>query len=69
MKRSEYDYLCKIKENIRYSREVLNWSYKDISFWIDGIIFSISLDYSNELINEIREIRDLIIRGVKNERS
>ena len=58
MNRNEYEHLSIIKEFIRFGREVLNWKYRDIRFWIEGIIFGISADYSNEFITELEKIRD-----------
>lgn len=58
MSRNEYEHLSTIKEFIRFGREVLNWTNRDIKFWIEGIIFGISADYSNEFITELEKIRD-----------
>lgn len=47
-----------IKSSIEYKLECLNWKNEDIGFWIDGIIFTLSNAYSQEIFNELHELRN-----------
>ena len=58
MNRNEYEYLSIIKETIRFNREELNWTNRDVAFWLDGIIFASSVDCSEDWINEITNLRN-----------
>lgn len=58
MGRNEYEHLSTIKEFIRFGRDCLKWTNRDVKFWVEGIIFGISDDCSNEFINELEKIRD-----------
>lgn len=58
MSRHEYEYLSIIKETIRFNKRELNWSNRDVVFWLEGIIFASSPDCSEEWIDKITNLRN-----------
>lgn len=47
-----------IESSIEYKLDCLNWKNEDIGFWLDGLIFNLSADYSVEFFNELYALRD-----------
>lgn len=66
MANNERELMEIIESSIDYKLECLNWKNEDIGFWIDGIIFSLSAEYSSEIFNELYELRDKYL-GMKGE--
>lgn len=58
MTNKEIELLEIIGSRIEYKIDSLNWKNEDIGFWLDGVIFNLSADYSAEFFNELYALRD-----------
>ena len=58
MTNNEREFIEVVKSSIEYRLEDLNWKNEDIGFWLDGIIYGLDDDYSNEFFNELYSLRN-----------
>ena len=58
MTNKEIELLEIIGSRIEYKLDCLNWCTQDIGFWLDGLIYNLSVDYSAEFYNELYALRD-----------
>ena len=58
MRNNERELMEIIGSSIEYKLDCLNWKNEDIGFWLDGIIFNLSAEYSKEIFDELYELRD-----------
>ena len=57
-------FLEEIKTTCENKISNLNWSYKDVATWLDGVIFSLSCEYTNEFMSKIYELKnDYLMKG------
>lgn len=57
MSENEKEYLEIIKDSIEYKVHGFGWENKEISLWLEGILFAISNCYSDEFINAVYKLR------------
>ncbi|MGM9835011.1 MAG: hypothetical protein ACI31M_04465 [Bacilli bacterium] len=66
MMTNEFDFIQIIKEECKTKMNTLNWSSYEVAFFLDGLIYGLSDEYSNQFFNELYDLRNEYIEKGNN---